>query len=424
MSEENISFGKTSGGIPVLIERIPDCESAGYMVGIRTGSRDEDKAVMGISHLLEHVVFRETKNRSSYQMAKEMEGAGGEMNAFTGKEMTAFYGVTIKETKDVAKEMVADIVANPLINENDVKLEKKIVLQELSMIENEPDSYIHDLFSGNIWRGHPLSQDEGGTVEIVKGLGSKELRTYYEERYGAPNLSVFAAGDVDLEDTVSWAEEMFDPMAGKMDIKREAPKTPESGFTFTKNKSEHYHVAMGFPAYDSLHKDRVPLTLLSAVIGSGTSSRLFQEVREKKALVYSVYNVIEQHSDASALCTYMSSTDENVIEGIETTAKVYKTIRDNGLEKGELDRTKKLIKGALVRSMESTERRMYRLGREFLLNGRYQSLSDRLKAISEVTEGDVMRVANDVIKASTLNVTILGRENKEIGSIDINQLDL
>ncbi|MCL2295667.1 MAG: insulinase family protein, partial [Methanomassiliicoccaceae archaeon] len=231
MGGENISFARTSGGIPVLIERIPGSESAGYMVGVSTGSRDEDKDVMGISHLLEHVVFRETKNRSSYQMAKEMEGAGGELNAFTGREMTAFFGVTIKETKDVAKDTVSDIVANPLINDDDVELEKKIVLQELSMIENEPEEYIHDLFSMNLWRGHPLSQDEGGLPEIVKRLGAKELRNYYEERYGIPNISVFAAGAVEMEEVLSWAEEKFDILSGKKEIKRERPKTPEAGYS-------------------------------------------------------------------------------------------------------------------------------------------------------------------------------------------------
>ncbi|MDR1404625.1 MAG: insulinase family protein [Candidatus Methanoplasma sp.] len=424
MSGENISFMRTSGGVPVLIDKIFGSESAGYMVGVRTGSRDEDESVMGISHLLEHVVFRETETRSSYQMAKEMEGAGGEMNAFTAKEMTAFYAVTISETKNTAKEMVADIVANPLINGNDVELEKKIVLQELSMIENEPESYIHDLFSSRIWRGHKLAQDEGGTAEIVKNLGSEELRAYYEERYGIPNIAVFAAGNVGEEDTVSWAEEMFDGLSGKKEIKRHGPNTPKAGYSFTENKSEHYHVAMGFPAYDSDHPDRVPLTLLSAVIGSGTSSRLFQEVREKRALVYSVYNSVEQHSDAGALCTYMSSTEENVIRGMETAAAVYRKIRDGGLEKGELDRTKNLIKGSLVRSMESTERRLYRLGKEFLLSGKHQSLGDRLKAISNVTEEDVMRVASDIIKGSTLNVAVLGRENKDIRNFSGSVLDL
>jgi len=146
MSGENISFARTSGGIPVLVEKIPGSESAGYMVGVRTGSRDESKDVMGISHLLEHVVFRETENYTSYQMSKVMEGAGGEMNAFTGREMTAFFAVTIKETKDIAKNAVADVVAAPLIKEDGTEMEKKIVIQELSMIENEPEMYIQDLF--------------------------------------------------------------------------------------------------------------------------------------------------------------------------------------------------------------------------------------------------------------------------------------
>jgi len=424
MSGDGIHYAKTSGGIPVLYEKIRGCESAGYMVGVRTGSRDENKDVMGISHLLEHVVFRETKTRSSYQMAKEMEGAGGEMNAFTGKEMTAFYGVTIKETKDVAKEMVADVVVNPLITENDVEMEKKIVIQELSMIENEPEMHIHDLFSANIWRGHDLSQFEGGEVEIVKDLTSKDLRAYYEERYGIPNIAVFAVGSVEKEEVLSWAEDNFDCLTGKKKTIREKPSIPKAGYTFTKNKSEHYHVALGFPAYDPDHPDKVPLSLMGAVIGSGTSSRLFQEVREKKALVYSIYNTVEQHSDSGALCTYMSSTEENVIEAIKTTAHTYKSIRDSGLEKGELERTKNLIKGALVRSMESTERRLYRLGVEYLLNGKYQSLGQRLDAISKVTEEDVMRVASDVIKGSRLNLSVLGRKNREIEKFNLSELDL
>jgi len=292
------------------------------------------------------------------------------------------------------------------------------------MIENEPEAYIHDLFSSNMWRGHPLSQDEGGRPEIVKGLGSKELRKYYEERYGIPNISVFAAGAVDMDEVLSWAEEEFDHLSGKIEIKRKKPKTPKAGYTFTENSSEHYHAAMGFPSYGPDHPDRVPLTILSAVIGSGTSSRLFQEVREKKALVYSVHNVVEQHSDAGAVCTYLSATDENLIEAMETTAKTYAGIRDNGLEKGELERTKNLIKGVIVRSMESTDRRLYRLAREFLLNGKYQALSDRLKEISAVTEEDVMRVAADVINGSRLNISVLGRENKEIEEFNGSMLDL
>ncbi|MDR2845658.1 MAG: insulinase family protein [Candidatus Methanoplasma sp.] len=424
MGKENISLAKTSAGIPVLTEKIPGSGSAGYMVAVGTGSRDETPDIFGLSHLLEHVVFRETKTRSSYQMAKEMEGAGGELNAFTGRELTAFFGITIAETKDVAKEMVADIVANPLITDNDVDLEKKIVLQELSMIESEPESYIHDLFARNFWRGHALSQDEGGEIEIVKKLGSKELREYYEERYGIPNLAVFAAGDVSIEDTVAWAEEKFDGLTGKKKIERSKPPVPKADYKFHKNRSEHCHVALGFPSYAPDHPDRTAAQLLSGIIGSGTSSRLFQEVREKKALVYSVHSMIDQHSDAGALCAFMSSTDANTINAIETSVKVFSDLKKGGLEKDELNRTRRLIKGAIVRSMESTERRMYRLGRDFMLDSTYKTLDDRLKALDAVTEEDVMRVAEDVINADRLNITVLGKGNRQIRKFDLSHLEI
>lgn len=419
-----ISVSKTGGGIPVITEYIPGCESSGYMVAVGTGSRDETEDIFGLSHLLEHVVFRETKTRTSYQMAKEMEGAGGELNAFTGREMTAYYGVTIRETKDVAKEMVSDIVSNPMINDEDVEMEKKIVLQELSMIENEPESYIHDLFPSHMWRGHPLSQDEGGSPEIVAGLTREQIRGYYEERYGIPNISVFAAGNVEHEDTVVWAEEKFDGMSGRKAIVRSPPEMPGSSYNFVKNKSEHCHMGIGFPAYAPKDSLKMPAALLSAMLGSGTSSRLFQEVREKRALVYSVYTTTEQYSDAASMTTYMSSTDGNVTEALEAAVKIFALVKKEGLEAGELARTKRLIKGATVRAMESTGRRMFRLGRDYVINGECITLEQRLKAIDAVTEDQVAEAAEDIMRASRLNITVLGKGNKAIRELDISSFDL
>ncbi len=418
MSDHTISVSRTSGGIPVVVENIPDSQSVGYMIAVATGSRDETKDILGLSHLLEHTVFRETKTRDSYQMAKEMEGAGGEMNAFTGREMTAFYGITIRETADVAKDLVGDIVANPLINEKDTELEKKIVLQELSMIKNEPDSYIHDLFESTLWRGHALSQDEGGEEDLVRNMTSEDLRKYYEEKYRVPNLAVYAAGSADIDDTVAWAEETLDCKAGGQRNVRSAPPTPVSEYRFVKNEADHYQVAMGFPSYGASHDDRMAVTMLSAVLGSGTSSRLFQAVREKKALVYSVYSTVSQCSDASSLTTYMSCTDENVIEAMETTVSVYSGLLKDGLEKGELERAKRLIKGANVRAMESTEHRLYRLGVNHMLNGSIESLEQRLERIDAVTEEDVMRVAEDLLRPDRLNTVVLGKGARKIKNYD------
>ena len=419
MSGHSIEISQTAGGIPVVVESIPDSESVAYMIGVATGSRDETEDIFGLSHLLEHTVFRETKTMDSYQMAKEMEGAGGELNAFTGREMTAFYGITIKETADVARRIVGDIVANPLINENATELEKKIVLQELSMIKSEPERHIHDLFSMVLWKGHELCQDEGGDEKLVAKMTFEDLRKYYEEKYRIPNLSVYAVGSADVAETVAWAEETLDGMSGGKRNVRTAPPMPEGKYEFVQNDSDHYQVAMGFQSYGASHPDRPAVTMLSAILGSGTSSRLFQEVREKKALVYSIFNNISQNSDASSMATFMSCTKENVAEAMETTAKVYGKLLSDGLEKGELERAKRLVKGSNIRAMESTDNRLYRLGVNHMLNGSVETLESRLRKIDAVTEEDVMRVAEDIMVSDRLNVVLLGKNNRKFKNYDI-----
>ncbi len=422
--DQRITVLKTSAGIPVVVEKMKDSGSAAYTVAVNTGSRDETKDIFGISHLLEHVVFRETETRSSYQMAKEMEAAGGELNAFTSKEITAFYGITIKETADVAREMVADIVAHPKINENDVEMEKKIVLQEISMVRNDPETYIHDLFAQTVWKGHKLSQDEAGEVDIVKKLGSKELREYYENYYKANNFAVFAVGDIDPEETVAWAEENFDNLSGGTVNQRSAPTTYKANYDRIVSKSDHCYIAMGFPSFDACHPDKEVATLLSAILGSGTSSRLFQSVREEKGLVYSIYNSTDQNSDAASMGTYMSATVDNAIEAMETTASTYKKLRDEGLEPGELQRFKNLIKGATVRAMESSSQRMYRLTRNYMLTGKPEPYENRLAAMDKITEEDVMRVAGDILRADRLNLTLYGESNRKLKKFSPDQLDL
>jgi len=424
MAKKTVSLEKTSSGISVVTDSVPGAISSGFMVAVNTGSRDESKDVMGISHLLEHVVFRATKTRSSFQMSKEIEGAGGEINAFTAKEVTAFYGVTMKDTAKTAKDLVADIVTNPLINKKDVNLEKKIVLQEISMWENDPESYIHKLFAETLWKGHELSQNEAGTSKIVKGLDHDDLRTYYESKYRIPNLIVFACGAVEPNDVMEWAESNFDQMSNGNPNVRLAPNCYGPAYKYYKRKGDHCYVGMGFQGYQADHSDRIALVLLSAILGSGSSSRLFQGVREDKALVYSIYNSIDQNSDASSIGTYMSATEENVLEAIETTGKIYRDLKNNGLRKGELDRARNLVKGATVRYTESTEHRMYALAKNFILTGRPDTIQERLVALDAVTENDIMRVAQDVISANALNIVMYGNKVKEMKDFDVSQIDL
>ena len=419
----DITLEYTNAGIPVVTENIKGTISSGFLVAVGTGSRDESKDVMGISHLLEHVVFRGTKSRTSLQISKEMEGAGGEMNAFTSKEMTAFYGITLKDTANVAKELVADICVNPLIAENDVELEKKIVLQEISMWENDPESYIHKLFAETLWNDHELSQNEAGEENIVRSLDHDRLREYFDERYKAPNISVIACGSVDKDDVMRWAEDSFDVGNGTK-VNRRRPVSTGSAYRFFPRKGDHTYIGMGFHAYPADHPDRSALKLLTAVLGAGMSSRLFQSVREEKALVYSVYGTIDQNSDAGSMAAYMSSTEDNVIKAVMTSAEVLKGVKDEGLRKGELERARNLLKGATVRKMESTDHRLYRLTRAFMLTGKAEPFMKDINALDDVTEEDVMRVADDVISSKKLNIAIYGKSTKNVRSLSIDQVDV
>ncbi|MDR0778513.1 MAG: insulinase family protein [Methanomassiliicoccaceae archaeon] len=420
----DISLEHTCNGIPVITEKIKGTISSGFLVAVRTGSRDESKDIGGISHLLEHVVFRGTKKRTSLQISKEIEGAGGEMNAFTSKEMTAFYGITLKETADIAKELVADICVNPLIAENDVELEKKIVLQEISMWENDPDSYIHKLFAETLWDGHELSQNEAGETDIVSKLNSGTLKEYFYERYKQPNIAVMACGSVDPADVKEWAEKNFDDVGEGKKIIRRPPVRTGSAYRLYTRKGDHTYTGMGFHAYPADHPDRATLRMLTAVLGAGMSSRLFQSIREEKALVYSVFSTIDQNTDAGSMAAYMSSTENNVMNAINTAADVMKELRDNGLHKGELDRARNLLKGATARSLESTDRRMYRLTKSFMLTGKAEPFSKDLDALDNVTDEDVMRVADDIIRSKKLNIAVYGKKTKELSKMTIDQMDI
>lgn len=424
MQDCPIEIKKTSGGIPVVTETVPTSANAGFLVAVRTGSRDEHEGIYGLSHLLEHTVFRETETRNSFDMAKEMEGAGGELNAFTAKEMTGFYGITLGETADVATKLVGDIVAHPLINEKDTALEKEIVLQELSMVKSEPESYVHDLFEEHLWEGNELGRDEGGSEETVAPLTHTDLRKYYDERYGRQNLAVFATGNIDAEKVLEWAEGTFDGMEASVVNRRTSPALPGRRYTWTDHNSPHLNIGFGFPFGRLGGRERIIAKVLGAVLGAGTSSRLFQNVREKNALVYSIYSDTQTYSDAGYLSAFLSCTEKNVVKALQETASTYSAFRKEGLEKGELQRTKNLLKGAVARSTETTDSRIYRMCMGYMTHGTANSTAETMSLIDSVTEEEIMGAAEKYIDPDRLNITVLGRCGKKVQAFDISSLDL
>jgi len=424
MTKSEITFERTSKGIPVITEYRPDSPSAGYLVSVSTGSRDETKDIWGISHLLEHMVFRATKSRTSIQMSKEVDAAGGMMNAFTSKENTAFYCVTLKETADVAKSVVADMVCNPLLAQSDLDLERKVVLQEISMVENDPSIYIYDLFDETMWKDHPLAHGEAGTVDIVKGLSSADLRKYYEERYVRPNLCVIACGNVDKADVMSWAEDNFDAMPDGSKNVRTVPVPPEGCYRHVPRKEDHCYVAMGFPTFSANDDRRMAAELLSSILGGGMSSRLFQKVREEKALVYSISSDNEWRTDCGSLVTSFSSTEDNVLEAIETSGQVLRSIREEGIFAEELSKAKNILKGHAVRSVESTSKSLYSLCISTMLRGKPRLIDDVLREADAVTVEQVMAVADDIIRNGSLTVVMHGKPVKQMKKFSPSQIEL
>ena len=424
MQDCPIEISKTSGGIPVITETVSTSANAGFLTAVRTGSRDEYDGIFGLSHLLEHTVFRATKTSNSFEMAKEIEGAGGELNAFTAKEMTGYYGITLGETVDVAMKIVADIVANPLINETDTALEKEIVLQEISSFKAEPESYIHDLFEEHMWAGYELGLGEAGSEETVLPLTYLDLRKYYNERYGRQNLAVFASGNIDSDKVLKWAEESFDGMDAPIVNKRTAPNVPGAKYTYVKHDSPHLHIGFGFPVGKLDGRGRAVSKLLGAVLGSGTSSRLFQNVREKNALVYSIYNDTHHYSDAGYVSAFMSCTQKNVIKALNETARSYSVFKKEGLEKGELQRIKNLLKGAIARSTETTDNRIYRLCSAYMTHGAVRSTAESLELVDSITEDEIMKAADEIFRSDRLNISVLGHCGKTVQEFDISSLEI
>ncbi len=418
-----LSLTYSDKGIPVITVSSQESQNSAFMVAVNTGSRDETPDIFGLSHLLEHVVFRATKTKNSFQMSKEIEEAGGYLNAFTGKEMTAFHAISIKDTADVAKNIVADIVRNPLINENDVELEKKIVLQEISMVENNPNIYIHDLFDEVVWKGHELEQGEAGNKKVVSSLTNKELRKYYEDRYGAQNMAVIASGHVTQDEVKEWTENNFDDMVAKIKTVRKAPDVCNHTYKLFKRKDDHCYAGMGFSSFGPNDKDMTAMRILSTVLGGGSASRLFQSVREEKALVYDIHNYVNRYTDASSMATFMSATENNVLEAIMTAAETFRKLKDEGLVKDEIQRAKNIFRGSLTRGLESTSNKMEVFAIDFMKTGKVKSVEDRMAEIDAVTEEDVMRVAERILDPKKVNLAMYSDDVKSMKDFSIDQLD-
>lgn len=421
---EELTLRRTPSGIPVIIDRLDYSRAASFAVYVSVGSRDEPSGQNGIAHLVEHLLFKGTRSRTSKQMSQQIEAAGGEMNGYTSKELTSYYVSTLDETIPTAQQLLGEIIREPLFDPKDVDTEKKVVTQEVRMAEDDPDNYIHDLLAKAMWKGNPMANSEGGEVANIMPLRREDIWSFFDGYYRPPHMAVIATGNVDPDQVVGWATRTFDDMAlAKRKVLRKAPKFHPRVELFPREGDQVY-VGMGFPAVKASHPDRYAQAMLSAILASGTSSRLYQKVREENGLVYSIYSMAMPFTDCGVMGLFFSTSSENAGKVFRLVADELRSIKEKGLEDEELGRAKRWVKGMIVRRLEPVESRMFFLGEAFLQSGTLMTREQVLSKLEVVQQQDVEKVAQTTLDQSKLCVAL--HASQEEGSRiarDLKSLD-
>jgi predicted Zn-dependent peptidase len=398
-------------GLRVLTERIPHVRSVSIGVWLARGSRHEPQEQSGIAHFVEHMLFKGTATRSAEDIAQAIDSIGGQMDAFTAKEYASYYIKVLDEHLPLAVDVLADIVMNPAFGQQDIDREKKVVLEEIKMVEDTPDDLVHELFIENFWPGHPLGRPILGTPETVDALTQEGLRRYFTSAYTAPHLIVAAVGNVEHERVRDLIARVFERLPGsRAPIAHEPPRVIPRTLVRTK-ELEQSHVCLGTIGYRQDHEDRYASYVLNTVLGGSMSSRLFQNVREKRGLAYAVFSGLSAYRDTGSMTIYAGCANDAVGELIDVVIAELRRLKDEPLSDAELQRAKDHLKGSLMLNLESTSSRMSHLARQEIYFDRQFSLDETLDGIDRVSRDDVQRVARDLFAADGLAATVLGAVN-------------
>jgi len=388
------------------MERLPDSHSASFSVYFGHGSRDETKEQAGIAHMLEHMLFKGTVNRTAKQMAEEIESAGGETNGYTTKEVTTYQSFSLDETVGIAQDILADMVLNPKLDKDCLVTEKNVVTQEIRMLENDPEENIHVLFLETLWGDHPMGRSEAGSAETVASLSVRDVRSFFEQRYRPPHMAVVATGNFEHAQVVDWAGRSFDHLERSNGYRSRDPPKPLARFMVYPRDDAQAYVGMGFPGLSTVSPDRFAQRLLTSVLGMGTSSRLFQAVRERSGLVYEIFSSSASYTDCGAVSVFYNTSVKDQEKVARLVAQEIRRLKREGLEDGELMRAKRLVKGIYVRRLESTETRMVRLGEMFMSTGSVLSADEYLSMMDQVTEEQVIAMAERLMDRKKLSIAM------------------
>jgi predicted Zn-dependent peptidase len=403
LQAEGVRVTALDSGVRVVTESMPDVRSVttGFWVGI--GSRDERAPAAGASHFLEHLLFKGTKRRSAQEIAEAVDAVGGDLNAFTSKEYTCFYAHTLDRDLPLAVDVLGDMITSATVRSADVDAEREVVLEEIRMHLDTPDDLVHSVFSQGFFGGHPLGREVLGSEESITAMGRHRVHRYYRRHYLPGTLVVSVAGNVQHDDVVARVAEALDGweppsgVSGDGLLTRTAPKPTPPRTVVRIRPTEQAHIVLGGPGLRRGDERRYVAGVLNQAVGGGMASRLFQEVRERRGLVYSVYSYLGMHADAGTFAVYAGTAPQRTTEVLDVLIAELEKVADAGLGDAELARAKGYMAGSTVLALEDTSSRMTRLGKSVVTGTPLLGLDETLAAIEAVSDDDVRGLARSLL---------------------------
>jgi predicted Zn-dependent peptidase len=408
-------------GVRVISEPMPHVRSVSVGLWVGIGSRRESPEQNGLSHFIEHMVFKGTSKRSAEDIARSVDSIGGNLDAFTSKELVCFNTKVLDEHLALSFDVLSDLVLNPLFREDDMVKEKGVILEELKMDEDNPDYLVHEIFSSNFWKDHPLGKPILGTRETVKRFDRAMMEGYYRDAYSPANLVITAAGNLTHKRLADLAGDYFSDLKPRSPMPAErAPQTHARIALRNKKSLEQVHVCLGVPSYPVPHEDRFTCYVMNTLLGGGMSSRLFQNIRERQGLAYAVFSELNPYRDTGCLSVYAGTSIESVRQVIESILREFQQLKQERITDEELRRAKDHLKGSLMLSLESTSSRMSNLARQEMYFHRFFTLDELVESIEAVTADDVQRIAQTFFDQKHIGLTVLGNlDGFKIGREDL-----
>lgn len=418
----NIQMREMKNGLAIVSEVMPHLHSVSLGVWVKCGSRFEEADKNGIAHFIEHLLFKGTKTRSAAKIAEAVDSVGGILNAFTEKEYVGFYAKVLDEHLPFAFDLMSDIVLHPAFPLSEMQRERNVIFEEINMVEDSPQELILDIYLENFWKGHPLGRPVSGTKKSIARIERSDVQKFFKNHYNAGNTVIAVAGNIRHQEVYKLVQKYFSDLESGITENPGSPPAIHSGRTIRhKAHLEQTHICLGTVSPPVTSEERHCSHLLNCILGGGMSSRLFQKIREKRGLVYSIYSMLNLYSDTGSLMVYAGTSPEKTQEVIDLTLKELKNLRERPVSSQELKRAKEYIKGSVMLSLESSSSRMTYLAQQQIYHGRISKPEKILRAVERVTQHEVRDLANRIFDSSLLALTVLdSRNGRNIQSVTMD----